>query len=131
MCNSKGGKQGQPKTVKGGRPEEQSPLGVIAHIKAIAPSQNKSHTNAAQMTAELTLSLCSHVLNKPMELTECEALVCAPCLCEWVRAENTLICPCCNKEHLGDFQTVRPATATHQILLTLHPIPSPVSQLTN
>ena len=90
---------------------------MIAHIKAIAPAQNDGRIT--QFTKELTCRLCSGVLNQPIELTECESLVCAQCLCKWLREEGTLCCPCCSSDHLGDFTKVRAATVVQRILASL------------
>ena len=106
---------GRPKKIKlDGRPPEIPMRNLVHHIGLIAPPLLVSFTeeppklvgNASRDSA--MCPLCLEVLNSPIELVTCGAIVCSKCCCSWLEVKHELVCPCCYGDHLKDAATIRP-----------------------
>lgn len=105
----------QKKARRGGRPPFTSPRYCIERVRElaspplIAPSQyiNTCDVHQHLPLSELKCPICLDILSQPIELVTCGRLMCADCMCKWLCASDHLACPCCYKEHLRDFSTIR------------------------
>ena len=102
-----------------GRPSHNSPRYCSQNILAIAPPSfvlahhnNPSICEEHQVVdlKELYCPICCDILQSPVELVDCRAVVCAECCCSWLQHCDETSCPCCYSDHLKDFSTVRPAS---------------------
>lgn len=107
---------GRPKRNHGaGRPTQISPRYCMDHIRAVAPAPLPLHHGdicEAHLTVPLSAvecPICCYILRSPVELVTCMNVVCAECLCSWLKQKNSLACPCCFIDHLQDFSTIRQA----------------------
>lgn len=109
---------GRPKKTKRtpGRPPNISTKYCTEHIRGIATPPLTHHgdevnicsIHQAALTSELQCSLCNNILCSPVELVTCGSVVCAECLCNKIREQSSLECPCCHGSHLEDFtNTIR------------------------
>ena len=89
-------KGGRPRKVKIGRPALVSPRTAIRYIQNSAPASffpsPTTHTYDASSTpvklADLTCPICTEVLDRPIEMTTCGAMVCAGCCCRWLEVTD-------------------------------------------
>lgn len=110
---------GRPKKTKRscGRPPTSSPRYCIDRVQEVAPPflilPDKHFTTCDVHQhfpiSELNCPLCCDILNQPIELVTCGAIVCAECMHKWLKVQNHLACPCCYTDHLKDFSTIRQA----------------------
>ena len=120
---------GRPKRKRNvGRPATISTRTAINHIQSIAPSiffcSPASHSwvatqseSASVSTSDLLCQLCSRLLDRPVQLTICNKLVCMTCLCKGLEDSGDLICPCCNEDHMREFTTmIQPSSVVMTIL---------------
>ena len=85
---------------------------LVKHIELTAPPPfvpSMLHPptiagNVSRLSAECPL--CLEVLNSPIELVTCGAIVCSNCCCTWLNLRHELLCPCCYGDHLRDITTV-------------------------
>ena len=97
---------GQPKKMrrKSGRPATISTSSAVDHIHSIAPPSffPTNDTSAREVTqpdsnsvisAELVCKLCTKMLDQPIQLTECNNLVCMKCLCKALEESGHLLVP--------------------------------------
>ena len=121
---------GQPKKMrrKPGQPATISTRSAIDHVHSIAPPSffpvndtparkvTQLDSNSV-ITAELVCKLCGRILDQPIQLAECNNLVCMNCLCTALEERGGLLCPCCSGDHLKDFSTmVHPTSAVMTVL---------------
>lgn len=105
-------KGGRPrKTARPGRPRKQSPRSAIQHLKSIAPKSltdtSKVDLTQADLSSDLTCTICLNIVDQPIVLETCSSLVCTECCCKWLRQSDVLSCPCCYGSHLEDFTTIK------------------------
>ena len=95
-----------------GRPKNSSPQSAIRHVKAIAPPAIDQRDLISVHNDIFDCPICQEVVERPVELTECGSVVCAECLCEWLRVprEQWSACPCCYSLHLAQLETIKPAS---------------------
>ena len=96
---------GRPRKQKIGRPSTDSTRSAIMHLHSIAPPSFFSSVDVHSLTIQssttsvstddLVCQLCSTILDRPIQLTACNSLVCLKCLCESL-GEREFRCPCCN-----------------------------------
>ena len=106
---------GRPRKQKIGRPSSSSTRSAIMHLHTIAPasffntvdvhSLTFQSTNSSVSIDDLICPLCSFVVNRPIQLTNCNRLVCFNCLCSSL-SNNGFSCPCCKTDHLKDHNTM-------------------------
>ena len=99
---------GRPKRKAGsGRPSIKDINTVISHLECIAPYPLVPYTSIMPTALDKQLSvnaecpLCLMLLNSPVELINCGAVVCFQCCCLWLETSGTLSCPCCYKHCTG------------------------------
>lgn len=88
----------------------------IQHIKNVAPkpftaSDEKiavCESHISVPASQFNCPLCHQILTSPVQLT-CGNVVCADCLCSRLHQQNSLACPCCNSDHLEDYNTITSA----------------------
>ena len=107
---------GRPKRKAGsGRPSIKDINTVISHLECIAPYPLVPYTSIMPTALDKQLSvnaecpLCLMLLNSPVELINCGAVVCFQCCCLWLETSGTLSCPCCYEQPLS-VSMVRPAS---------------------
>ena len=99
---------GRPKRKAGsGRPSIKDINTVISHLECIAPYPLVPYTsimicpqhwiNSYQSECKMSIML----LNSPVELINCGAVVCFQCCCLWLKTSGTLSCPCCYEQPLS------------------------------
>ena len=106
---------GRPKKQKIGRPSANSTRSVITHLHTIAPTSFFNTVDVCSLTvqsatssvsiSDLVCQLCSSIVDRPIQLTTCNRLVCLNCLCSSL-SENGFSCPCCRDDHLRDHNTM-------------------------
>ena len=117
---------GRPRKQKIGRPSTTSTHSAITHLYTIAPPSlfNPAdlhslaiHSRTSSVSSDdLMCHLCSSVVDRPIQLTTCNRLVCMRCLCTSLR-ENGFLCPCCSSDHLHDLNTmVQPSPVVMKVL---------------
>ena len=117
---------GRPRKQKIGRPSTTSTHSAITHLYTIAPPSlfNTAdlhslaiHSRTSSVSSDdLMCHLCSSVVDRPIQLTTCNRLVCMRCLCTSLR-ENGFLCPCCSSDHLHDLNTmVQPSPVVMKVL---------------
>ena len=80
---------------------------MLAH----QPTSRICETQQTVVQKELHCPICCDILQSPLELVVCRAVVCAKCCCSWLTHCKNTSCPCCFGDHLQeDFSTVRPAS---------------------
>ena len=127
VCNMPKPKRGRPrKSTNSGIPKCIPQHMAIKHVKDIAPISRGDSTLPTTIDVNLTCPICMEVVDQPIELTTCSTLVCAKCLCDWLR--NSFSCPCCYSPHMTDFSTIRPATVVQRVLTALQHSSSPPQQ---
>ena len=98
---------------------------AITHLHSIAPPRfvfnladlviHSPSCTSFVSTDDLVCHLCSSVVDHPIQLT-CNRLVCMNCLCTSLR-DRRFCCPCCNSDHLLDFNTmVQPSPVVMKVL---------------
>ena len=116
-----------------GRPSTISIKSAIDHIRSTAPpfffpihdSPAREVTqldNESAVTAELACKLCNRILDRPIQLTQCNTLVCMECLCKVLEEKGDLCCPCCHGDHLSDFSTLVHPTSVVMTVLGNHKV---------
>ena len=107
---------GRPKRKAGpGRPSMKDVNTLISHLECIAPYPLVPYTSTMPTALDKQLSvnaecpLCLMLLNSPIELINCGAVVCFQCVCSWLKTSVTLSCPCCYEQPLS-VSMVRPAS---------------------
>ena len=104
---SKGGGQNLKAAKHRGRQSGEAPRAVIEHIKLITPplplEDQNPHFISTPLTKKLTCSVCSGIVNRPVQLS-CECIVCSDCCC---KAIQTTYSPCCT-EHTLSSSTIHP-----------------------
>ena len=117
---------GRPRKQKIGRPSTTSTHSAIKHLYTIAPSSLVSpaelcsiaiHSRASSVSPDdLKCQLCCSIVDRPIQLTTCNRLVCMECLCTSLK-EKGFCCPCCSSDHLQDLNTmVRPSSVVMKVL---------------
>ena len=121
VCNHIGSTRtgGRPKKQrKPGRPPTISTRTVIDHVHSLAPPSFIPPDAAAPLlpvtpadsasvpTHNLLCEICSRLLDRPVQLTPCNNLVCMSCLCKHLKESGSFVCPCCNNDHLSEFTTI-------------------------
>ena len=116
---------GRPIKLKIGRPSTTSTRSAITHLYTIAPPSllcpsdlaTAAHPQTSSVTTSaLVCRLCSSVVDRPIQLTTCNSLVCMSCLSESLN-ESGFLCPCCSEDHLKDFSTmVQPSSVVLKVL---------------
>ena len=108
-----------------GRPSNNSPRYCAENVRAIAPpsfvlehhiTPRICEEHQVVDLKELHCPICCDILQSPVELVDCRAVVCAECCCSWLQYCEETTCPCCYGNYLQDFSTVRPAA---QLVLSL------------
>ena len=113
----RGGRPPKPARTPG-RPSDISPRYLMQHVRALSASSflepgesaTVCQTHLSLPLAEFKCPLCRNLLRSPVELVPCRKVVCAECLCQEINDHNSLVCPCCNTDHLQDYSTIRAAT---------------------
>ena len=118
LCVSISGKQLAvvvQRSKKIGRPSANSTRSVITHLHTIAPTSFFNTVDVCSLTvqsatssvsiSDLVCQLCSSIVDRPIQLTTCNRLVCLNCLCSSL-SENGFSCPCCRDDHLRDHNTM-------------------------
>ena len=109
---------GRPKRKAGsGRPSIKDINTVISHLECIAPYPLVPYTSIMPTALDKQLSvnaecpLCLMLLNSPVELINCGAVVCFQYCCLWLETSQsgTLSCPCCYEQPVS-VSMVRPAS---------------------
>ena len=125
---------GRPKKMrrKPGRPATISTRSAIDYVHSIAPPSFPVNDTPARkvtqldsnsvITAELVCKLCGRILDQPIQLTECNNLVCMNCLCTALEERGGLLCPCCSGDHLKDFSTMVHPTSVVMTVLGNHTV---------
>ena len=130
---STGGRPKKSKRRHSGRPATISTRSAVDHIHSIAPpSFFPTHEAPARevtqldstsvVTAELVRKLCSRILDQPVQLTECNNLVCMNCISKALEESGDLLCPCCNGDHVRDFSTLVHPTSVVMTVLGDHKV---------
>ena len=106
---------GRPRKKKIGRPSASSTRSVITHLHTIAPAPFFNTVDVRSLTVQSTSSsvpisdlvcpMCSLIVDRPIQLTTCNKLVCLDCLCSSL-SEGGFGCPCCRDDHLEDQNTM-------------------------
>ena len=121
---------GRPRKRKVGRPSTSSTRAAMAHCHQIAPSSFfeaadyrslviQSYSSSV-LIDDFACQLCSRVVNRPIQLTVCNKLICLACLCKSLD-EREFCCPCCGSDHLKDHRTmVQPFPIVIKILGDFH-----------
>ena len=118
------------KVSTGGRPKKKhrkpSIRSAVDHIRSIAPPSFPINDTPARkvtqlgsnsaITAERACKLCGMILDQPIQLTECNNLVCMNCLCTALEEREGLLCPCCSGDHLRDFTLIHPTSVIMTVL---------------
>ena len=118
---------------KPGRPATIGTRSAVDHIHSIAPPSffPTNDTSAREITqpdsnsvitAELVCKLCTKILDQPIQLTECNNLVCMKCLCKVLEESGLLLCPCCSGDHLRDFSILIFPTSVVMTVLGNHKV---------
>ncbi len=98
-----------------GRLPSISPKYCIQHIRQVAPPPfipsnmdiEVCELDVSVPVSEFNCPICFKVLRSPIQLVNCGSVVCAECLCS--KIGDSLVCPCCNSDHLQNFSTsIRP-----------------------
>ncbi len=98
---------GRPKKQNNpGRPGKNSFQSAITHVKSIAPPAFCQQNNVITQHDIFDCPICLEIVNKPIELKECNNLVCADCLCKCLEISRTPSCPCCHLDHLYDLNLI-------------------------
>ena len=99
-------------TYTPGRPKNSSALSALRHIRSVAPPSLGQRDALTHRGNSFECPICQEVLQRPMELTKCGSVVCAECLCQWLREprEQWSACPCCYSVHLDDLESIKPAS---------------------
>ena len=105
---------GRPKKIKRtpGRPRYcLDRVQEIASPPLVSPEQpiNVCDVHLHLPISELNCPICCDILRQPKELVTCGSVVCAQCMCRWLKERDSLECPCCYSDHLKDFTTIRQA----------------------
>ncbi len=113
--------------VRGGRPKKKSKPGRPPSVSYTTITPSVSYTTIIDhlqnlerestlpspvdlvtlYDQELSCRICLNKARCPIELTACQALVCASCCVEWLATSKSFACPCCYSDHLRDLSTVR------------------------
>ena len=118
---------GRPKKQKRpGRPATIGYRSAIDHIKSVSPpsffppgacESVATKPECDPISTDLLCQLCHSLLDRPVQLTTCNNLVCMTCLCEWLEERAQLTCPCCNSDHIREFKSiVHPSAVVTSIL---------------
>ena len=122
---------GRPKKKRNpGRPATISTRRLIDHAISVAPPSfftsdtptSVCESGNAAVSTDLLCPLCSRLLDRPVQLTVCNKLVCLSCLHERLEESGELICPCCNTDHVIDSSTVVSPTSIVVTILGNHKI---------
>ena len=117
---------GRPKKLRIGRPSSNSNRSAMVHIASIAPrsffhstdyrSQVLQSPSSAVSVEDLVCQLCRSIVDRPIQLTTCNKLVCMNCLCTRLK-QGEYCCPCCSQDHIKDHTTmVQPSPVVMKIL---------------
>ena len=114
--------------VRSGRHLEVSLRILVKHIELTAPPPFVPSTlhsptiagDVSQLSAECPL--CLEVLNSPIDVVTCGAIVCSDCCCTWLNLHHELPCPCCYGDHLRDITTVQAPCSLVQDALKCIPV---------
>ena len=107
------------KTPSSGHPSALSVRSAVDHSTFLAlPSFFSSHSvlTGDDLCLDRMCSLCSKLLDRPVQLTTCNHLVCIACLCQRLEESWELACPCCGSNHVKEFSTIIPPTS---VVITL------------
>ena len=108
------------------RPSNGSARSAVTHLYNIAPPSFfvttdarsltlRSHTSSLS-TDDLVCQLCRAVVDRPIQLTTCNTLVCMACLSESLR-NSEYHCPWCKGDHVEDLNTmVCPSSVVMKVL---------------
>ena len=99
------GRPAKPK--RRGRPSATS---TLTTLKAIANATPPATINplylgeyifpsTSSAKEDLECPVCHQILCQPVQLVECDNLICSSCCKEWVQASPGLPCPCCHVDH--------------------------------
>ena len=100
-----------------GRPPNMSPRYCIEHIRQVAPPPFTPPDMSVQVcelhlrvpASQFNCPLCKDLLKSPVQLATCGSVVCAECLCSRIGDQESLLCPCCNLDHIDPFSSITPA----------------------
>ena len=114
VCEKFGKPSRKPKAAPVGRPSD-STLELIAHIKEVAPQSltldgetREELAHHPSIDEDLKCLMCHHILDRPLQLTTCNTLICMSCCVEHVYKKTDLSCPC-GAAHSINTDTVIPA----------------------
>ena len=141
VCNNfdrlaKGGGQNRKDKGGGRYPGETARL-VKQHILSVAPQlflpveDCEPRYQSMPLISQLSCSICSLVLNQPVELA-CGSTVCAGCCLQWIKSTKLpgIPCPCCCDDELNSSTVKPPAplliSLLSDLLLTCYKCGKPV-----
>ena len=101
---------GRPRKKNIGRPSAGSPRSAITHLHTVAPptfntGDVRSLISRSVPINDLVCPMCSLIVDRTIQLTTCNRLVCLSCLCSSL-SESGFSCPCCRDDHLQDHSTM-------------------------
>ena len=97
---------GRPRKIGG--PSASSTRSTIKHLHTIAPEAYFSRvesTSSSVSISDLVCPMCSLIVDRPIQLTTCNRLVCLKCLCSTL-SKSGFSCPSCRVDHLEDQSTM-------------------------
>ena len=121
----KGGRKDKKEKEKTGRPSKGSIKSIYIRTVSIAPptiKRNRKQLAQGVTVEDITCPICLDILDRPIELVPCQAVICHKCLVSWVEISETSQCPCCYSDHLQDTDTITGVTPLLLTLLSVVPV---------